>query len=137
MKFYRGRLLDHVKVTVKNIDHSKSFYRPIIEALGHTISQEENYSFCIDELMVTESPQTTSQSLHLAFQADSPAVVKLFYQTALEHGGRCNGAPGERLYHQGYYSAYVLDPDGNNIEAVYHGPLTRSAAYIELAPPMR
>lgn len=136
MKFYRGRLLDHVNVKVKDIDLSKKFYRPVIECLGHSLSLEQPHSFCIDELMVSESVKS-SQSVHLAFQAESPAIVKLFHQTALENGGRCNGAPGERNIHQGYYSAYVLDPDGNNIEAVYHGPLTRSAAYIEVTPSLR
>lgn len=134
MKFYRGRLFDHVNVKVKSIDQSISFYRPIFEALGHYLSQEESDSFCVDELTVTESPTACSRSVHLAFQAESPAIVKLFHQTALAHGGRCNGAPGESTVHQGHYSAYVLDPDGNNIEAVYHGPLTRSAAYIEVTP---
>ena len=52
----------------------------------------------------------------------------------LEAGGRDNGAPGERRYHPGYYAAYLLDPDGNNIEAVYHGPSTRSAASVVVTP---
>ena len=52
---------------------------------------------------------------------------------ALAHGGRDNGAPGERPYHPGYYAAFVLDPDGNNIEAVYHGEARRSAPSVEIA----
>ena len=55
-----------------------------------------------------------------------------FYQAALAHGGCDNGAPGERTYHPGYYAAFVLDPDGNNIEAVYHGEGERSAASVEI-----
>jgi hypothetical protein len=51
---------------------------------------------------------------------------------ALAAGGQDNGAPGERPYHPGYYAAFVLDPDGNNIEAVYHGPARRSAASVEI-----
>ncbi len=131
MKFYRGRLFDHVNVKVRDIQKSKNFYRSVVETLGHAFTQEEKQSFIIDELMVTESSEA-SQAIHLAFQAESAVAVKLFYQTALEKGGRCNGAPGERKLHSGYYSAYVLDPDGNNVEAVYHGPLTRSSAYIEV-----
>lgn len=69
---------------------------------------------------------------HLAFQAQDRAMVERFYRTALAHGGQGNGAPGERPYHPGYYAAFVLDPDGNNIEAVYHGEANRSAASVEI-----
>jgi predicted lactoylglutathione lyase len=129
MKSYRGRLFDHVNVKVCDIQKSKNFYRPVVEALGHAFSYEESNFFCIDEFMVSESREA-SQAIHLAFQAESAAAVKLFYQAALGNGGRSIGAPGESNIHSGQYSAYVLDPDGNNIEAVYHGPLLRSAAYI-------
>ena len=54
------------------------------------------------------------------------------HAAALAHGGRDNGAPGERPYHPGYYAAFVIDPDGNNIEAVYHGPARRSAESVEV-----
>ncbi|MFM5768775.1 VOC family protein [Aeromonas caviae] len=67
---------------------------------------------------------------HLAFQAQDRATVDRFYQAALAHGGQDNGAPGERAYHPGYYAAFVLDPDGNNIEAVYHGEAKRSAGSV-------
>lgn len=69
---------------------------------------------------------------HLAFQARDRETVDAFYQAALAHGGSDNGAPGERTYHPGYYAAFVLDPDGNNIEAVYHGEGERSAASVEI-----
>ncbi|MNT86023.1 hypothetical protein D3C72_2262630 [compost metagenome] len=55
-----------------------------------------------------------------------------FYREALAHGGRDNGAPGERAYHPGYYAAFVLDPEGNNIEAVYHGEARRSAPSVKI-----
>jgi catechol 2,3-dioxygenase-like lactoylglutathione lyase family enzyme len=58
--------------------------------------------------------------------------VDAFHQAALAHGGRDNGAPGERAYHSGYYAAFVLDPDGNNIEAVFHGAADRSAASVRI-----
>jgi catechol 2,3-dioxygenase-like lactoylglutathione lyase family enzyme len=69
---------------------------------------------------------------HLAFQAQSRAQVDAFHAAALAHGGRDNGGPGERPYHPGYYAAFVLDPDGNNIEAVYHGAAERSAASVRI-----
>ena len=69
---------------------------------------------------------------HIAFQAQERAMVNAFYQAALANGGRDNGAPGERAYHPGYYAAFVLDPDGNNIEAVFHGKAERSAASVRI-----
>jgi len=65
--------------------------------------------------------------VHLAFQAPDQEAVKRFHAAALANGGRDNGGPGERPYHPGYYAAFAYDPDGNNIEAVYHGPADRSA----------
>ena len=73
-------------------------------------------------------------SVHLAFQAADQETVRRFYQAALAAGGRDNGKPGERPYHAGYYAAYVLDPDGNNIEAVFHGPAERSAESVVITP---
>ena len=73
-------------------------------------------------------------AVHLAFQAEDEQTVRRFYEAALAAGGADNGAPGERAYHPGYYAAFVLDPDGNNVEAVYHGPMTRSAASVVLTP---
>ena len=60
-------------------------------------------------------------------------MVDRFYREALAAGGRDNGAPGERPYHPGYYAAFVLDPDGNNIEAVHHGPANRSAGSVKIS----
>jgi len=60
------------------------------------------------------------------------AMVKAGYEAGLAAGGRDNGGPGERDYHPGYYAAFLLDPDGNNIELVYHGPMERSAASVEI-----
>jgi len=59
-------------------------------------------------------------------------MVDAFYKAAMAHGGRDNGPPGERAYHPGYYAAFVLDPDGNNIEAVFHGEAERSAASVRI-----
>ncbi len=59
-------------------------------------------------------------------------MVDTFYHVALTHGGCDNGAPGERIYHPGYYAAFVLDPDGNNIEVVYHGKSDRSVRSVEI-----
>ena len=71
-----------------------------------------------------------TQRLHLAFQTPDRETVHRFHEAALAAGGTDNGAPGERPYHPGYYSAYGDDPDGNNVEAVFHGPADRSAASV-------
>jgi predicted lactoylglutathione lyase len=65
-------------------------------------------------------------------QASDRATVDAFYEAALAAGGSDNGKPGERHYHPGYYGAFVRDPDGNNIEAVFHGENQRSAASVEI-----
>jgi len=72
--------------------------------------------------------------VHLAFQAKDRETVARVHAAALAAGGRDNGGPGERDYHPGYYAAFMLDPDGNNIEAVFHGPFERSAASVEIRP---
>jgi catechol 2,3-dioxygenase-like lactoylglutathione lyase family enzyme len=95
--------------------------------------------FWADELFVSTAGSEVVQGNgvltgrhHLAFQAQDRAMVDAFYDTALAHGGRDNGAPGERGYHPGYYAAFVLDPDGNNVEAVYHGEAARSAPSVRI-----
>ena len=69
---------------------------------------------------------------HLAFAAKDRDAVDRFHAAAIAAGGRDNGKPGERPYHPGYYAAFVLDPDGNNIEAVFHGPAKWSATEIKI-----
>jgi predicted lactoylglutathione lyase len=59
-------------------------------------------------------------------------MVDRFYEAVIAAGGQSNGKPGERLYHRGYYACFVLDPDGNNVEAVYHGPATQSADSVQV-----
>lgn len=97
---------------------------------------DEN-NFWADELFVSTSDSVEVEGEltgrhHLAFQAQDRAMVDAFYKAALSHGGRDNGAPGERSYHPGYYAAFVLDPDGNNIEAVFHGEVDRSVASVRV-----
>lgn len=116
----RGRLLNHIHLKVRNINRSREFYRSVIESLGKNITFDGADCFCVDELFVSES-DVPSQSIHLSFKAQHPAAVKLFYQTAIEHGGTCHGQPGSHQNQIGHYSAFVLDPDGNKIEAVFQG----------------
>ena len=127
MQFHRGRLIDHVHLRVADLDASKAFYRAVFAALGlDDVLHEGPGFFYADELFVDKADDYIAR-VHLAFQAPDRETVQRFHQAALAAGGRDNGAPGERSYHPGYYGAFVLDPDGNNIEAVFHGPFERSA----------
>ena len=130
MQYHRGRLVDHVHLRVSNLDAAQRFYRAVLESLGRADAIREGEDFFnADELWIDQADGPVSR-VHLAFQADSPVQVRAFHAAALRAGGRDNGAPGERAYHPGYYAAFVLDPDGNNIEAVHHGPARRSTASV-------
>ncbi len=131
MEFHRGRLIDHVHLVVSDLEASKRFYRAVLHALGLDIGAQGPGFFYADELFVSEGDIPTR--VHLAFQAGGPEQVAAFHRAGLAAGGRDHGAPGERSYHPGYYAAYLLDPDGNNIEAVYHGRSTRSADSVVIS----
>jgi catechol 2,3-dioxygenase-like lactoylglutathione lyase family enzyme len=134
MEFKLGRLIDHVHLRVSDLEASKRFYRAVFQALGRAAAFVEDAShFAADELWVDRAEGPVSR-VHLAFQAADRETVQAFHRSALEAGGRDNGGPGERSYHPGYYAAFVLDPDGNNIEAVFHGPSTRSAPSVVVRP---
>ena len=142
VRYHLGRLFDHVHLRVADLEASRSFYRAALGALGTELAGESADHFWVDELYVSaDGPATTG--LHLAFQAGDRAAVERFHRAAIEAGGRDNGAPGERSYGPGYYAAYALDPDGNNVEAVIHehahrsataGALTIAAGVYEFTP---
>jgi catechol 2,3-dioxygenase-like lactoylglutathione lyase family enzyme len=134
---HRGRLIDHVQLVVRDLAAARRFYGAIFDVLEIPIGGEGDGFFWADELFVSTPDSAAAQGAltgrhHLAFQAGSRSVVDAFYRAALAHGGRDNGAPGQRPYHPGYYAAFVLDPDGNNIEAVHHGEATRSAPSVRI-----
>lgn len=136
-ELHRGRLIDHVQLVVRDLPASRSFYEAVFAVLGIPLGGSGDDYFWADELFVSTADSQAAQGRltgrhHLAFQARDRAMVDAFHKAALAHGGRDNGEPGERPYHAGYYAAFVLDPDGNNIEAVYHGDATRSAASIRI-----
>ena len=125
---HAGRLVDHVHLRVTDLAASRRFYEAALDVLGIEVRGGDE-SFAADELYVTADAPPT-QGFHLAFQAADKDTVHRFYEAALAAGGRDNGLPGERDYHPGYYAAYVLDPDGTNVEAVYHGAFERSAPSV-------
>ena len=132
-EYHLGRLVDHVHIRVRDLEASKRFYRAALRALGLDLTWEGDGAFAADELFVSDDGEPTAR-LHLAFQAADHEAVDRFHEAALAAGGRDNGGPGERHYHPGYYSAYALDPDGNNVEAVFHGPARRSAPSVVVEP---
>lgn len=129
MELKRGRMLDHLHLRTRDLDASRRFYAAVLEVLGIPLVSAENYFFA-DELWVDRGE--TPSRVHFAFQASDRETVERWYQAGLAAGGRDNGPPGERPYHPGYYAAFLLDPDGNNVEAVFHGPSTRSADAVTI-----
>jgi catechol 2,3-dioxygenase-like lactoylglutathione lyase family enzyme len=129
MDFYRGRMLDHVQLVVRDLEASRRFYEAVLGVIGVPVVRMGEELFWADELFVSAGEPKTGR-VHLAFQAADYDMVRRFHEVGLAAGGRDNGAPGERSYHPGYYAAFLLDPDGNNIEAVHHGPSKRSAAAV-------
>jgi catechol 2,3-dioxygenase-like lactoylglutathione lyase family enzyme len=136
-ELHRGRLIDHLQLVVKNLAASKRFYTAVFGELGIPIGGEGEDYFWADELFVSTPESRAAQGaltgrVHLAFQAKSREVVDRFHRAALAAGGKDNGAPGDRPYHPGYYAAFALDPDGNNVEVVFHGPAKRSAESVKI-----
>lgn len=136
-EMHRGRLIDHVQLVVRDLSAAQKFYTAILKVLEVPIGGTGDDFFWADELFVSSRDSKAAQHkltgrYHLAFQAQSREKVDEFYKVALTHGGEKNGEPGERPYHPGYYAAFVLDPDGNNIEAVYHGEGKRNVASVSI-----
>lgn len=135
---HKGRLIDHIGLVVRDLPASKAFYTAVFNALKIPIGGSDEKNFWADELFISAPGSAEVQGeltgrIHLAFQAEDRAMVDAFYQAAMAHGGRDNGPPGERAnYHAGYYAAFVLDPDGNNIEAVTRARAERSAASVRI-----
>ena len=140
MELHRGRLIDHIQLVVKDLEQSRRFYDAVLDVLGIPVGGEGQGFFWADEFVVSSADSEAALGkltgrVHLAFQAKDRATAEDFYKAGLAAGGRDNGAPGERPYHPAYYAAFLLDPDGNNIEVVYHGPAERSAASISIRFP--
>ena len=134
---HKGRLIDHIGMVVRDFPASQAFYTAVFNALQIPIAGSDEHNIWADELFIGSQASDEGQGeltgrQHIAFQAQSQAMVETFYRAALAHGGRDNGPPGKRAYHPGYYAAFVLDPDGNNIEAVFRGECERSAASVRI-----
>ena len=119
-------VLDHAGLVVSDLAKSRAFYEAALRPLGFTLLYftDTRASFGLehaDDFGITAGSPVTHNA-HIAFVALNEEAVRGFYAAALSVGGRDNGAPGLHLeYHPTYFGAFVFDPDGNNIEAVFHG----------------
>jgi catechol 2,3-dioxygenase-like lactoylglutathione lyase family enzyme len=121
-------LLDHIGVAMSDLDAARRFYDAALGALGFSVVMEYAPAFAYGVAgrptfwLEPEGRYGSGKPMHIAFHAASRAHVDAFHAAGLEAGGRDNGAPGPRPYHEHYYGAFLLDPDGNNVEAVCHLP---------------
>ncbi len=116
-------MIAHTGLHVSDFQRSKTFYLKVLEPLGYTNNMEFGDSAGFNDGKNTDfwiNKESTVVPTHLAFEAKSRQQVEAFYKAALAAGGKDNGAPGYRDYSPGYYAAFVHDPDGNNIEAVWY-----------------
>jgi catechol 2,3-dioxygenase-like lactoylglutathione lyase family enzyme len=117
------RLIAHTSLPVSNYARSKTFYIKALEPLGYKNNMEYGEAAGFNDGKNTDfwiSQHDKPVATHVAFEAKSQKEVEAFYKAALAAGGKDNGAPGYRDYWPGYYAAFVYDPDGNNIEAVWY-----------------
>lgn len=121
-------MLDHIGIPVTDYARSRSFYAAALKPLGHELLMEfpgvggfgSNRK---PAFWIGQEDGTIGEGTHVAFAAKDRAAVDAFYAAAVAAGGRDNGKPGLRPeYHASYYGAFVLDPDGHNVEACSHGP---------------
>ncbi len=118
-------MIDHTSITVSNYENAKEFYKKTLAPLGYSIAMDiPEYKTCgfgegdRRDFWISEPGGEVTPS-HIAFVAQNESVIEEFFQAGLGAGGRDNGKPGPRTdYGPGYYAAFILDEDGNNIEAV-------------------
>jgi catechol 2,3-dioxygenase-like lactoylglutathione lyase family enzyme len=130
-------MIDHTGLAMSDPVRSRSFYDQALAPLGYKLIMEVPTEFTGGVVVVgygvppkpdfwLHQATPNQPRLHIAFRADNRAQVDAFYRAALAAGGKDNGPPGPRpQYHKDYYGAFVLDPDGHNIEAVCHTPESR------------
>jgi catechol 2,3-dioxygenase-like lactoylglutathione lyase family enzyme len=117
-------VIDHVTLRVSDYDASKRFYDTVLAPLGHGSAFVSPLGAEWGDFSIGIDGKPVTRDVHIAFSASSRAEVDAFHAAGIAAGYRDNGAPGERpQYHAGYYGAFLLDPDGNNVEAVFHDRL--------------
>ena len=131
------RLIDHVSITVRDLARAKPFYRAVMNALGASLAYERDDAIGFGERnrpnddahtyisVYGSTAAAADERRHVCFRAASEDMVKAFHAAGLASGGTDAGGPGLRSYHPGYFAAFLRDPDGNKIEAVFHRPVSR------------
>ena len=137
-ELHRGRMIDHIQLVVADLAASRRFYEAVFAVLEIPVGGSGDKHFWFDELFISTADSPAAEGKltgrhHIGFQARDRAMVDAFHEAGLAAGGKDNGAPGKRPYHPGYYAAFLLDPDGNNIEAVFHGEAERSAPSVKIS----
>jgi catechol 2,3-dioxygenase-like lactoylglutathione lyase family enzyme len=121
-------MFDHVQIKVEDLSGSRRFYEAVLGALGYKVVFEAegivvgigNHPHDMFEVRHAGASAPLSKATHIAFVAKSEAAVRAFHATALAHGATDNGPPGLRpIYEEGYFAAFVIDPNGHNLEAVF------------------
>jgi catechol 2,3-dioxygenase-like lactoylglutathione lyase family enzyme len=119
--------LDHIGLDVSDYDASKAFFEQALAPLGircimEPVPKVGGFGAEFPFFWIGQRDRGPDSGTHVAFRTEDRETVDAFHAAAVAAGGRDNGAPGVReIYHPNYYGAFVLDPDGNNIEAVFHG----------------
>lgn len=118
-------MLDHIGLRTTQFDTMLAFYKAVLAPLGYSVLMEYPGAAGLGSdypHFWIGADDKGSSNIHLAFKAGSHSAVDAFHAAALAHGGKDNGAPGRRDYSPNYYAAFVLDPDGNNLELVCTTP---------------
>lgn len=135
MEFHRGRLIDHIRIPVRDIAVSRTFYAAVLGALSVAVEREGEDWFLADEMIVYAIGKKKKPALvHVGLQARDQDAVRLAHQAGLKAGGKTKSAPAKGEIHPYYFSGVLLDPDGHEIEIVNHGPITRSAPSVVVKP---
>ena len=119
-------MIDHIGIAVSDLDRSVAFYTKALAPLGYTVFARhgDHVGFAVGgkaDFWITRGG--IIGKVHVSFATDKRSLVQAFYDAAIAGGGTDNGKPGVReIYHPSYYGGFVLDPDGNNVEAVCHLP---------------
>jgi len=125
-------MFDHVQIKVDDFKTSRGFYAAVLGALGYGVVFEiagvvTGFGTSVHDMFEVRQSSVeapVSRAVHVAFKSPSEDAVRAFHAAALAHGGRDNGAPGLRPeYEAGYFAAFVIDPEGNNVEAVFSAPV--------------
>lgn len=132
-------MIDHTGINCRDVEKSKAFYAAALQPLGYEVIKEFPGVVGLgtegkpDFWLGEGDPQ--NPRIHVAFRASSRKTVDAFFKAALAAGGKDNGGPGPRpKYHADYYGAFVLDPDGHNIEAVCHDSESESKDLVQFGP---